>query len=425
MQTATVEKERRALPNGRVGARILIVVENAPVPFDTRVWKEAQALHANGYSVTVLCPRGKGCERGHEILEGIRVYRHPTPREAGSTVGYLWEYSVALLWECAYSWWIFLRHGFDIIQGCNPPDDIVFVALPFRLFGVRYIFDHHDATPELYLSKGAKPGIIYKVQVLLERITYALSDVIIATNNSYKELAIQRGGRDPKDVFVVRNGPDLSAVYLVRPVSALRQGKRYLVGYVGTMGSQDGLDILLDVALHIKRLGRLDIHFTCVGGGPALASLRAMVNEKELADMVTFTGRIPQTDMLEILSTADVCVNPDRPCRMNDISTMIKVMEYMALAKPIVQFESTEGRFSAGAASLYASPRENYIADFATKILTLLDDESLRHRMGELGRERVRTELAWDYSVDHLLAAYKRVEEKGQQWIKVRQTEIR
>ncbi len=387
--------------------KILIVVENQPVPFDTRVWKEACSLHKEGYEVVVLCPKGKGSTLGHEIIDGVRIYRHPMPEEGNSALGYLWEYSCALFWEFWYVWWIYLRHGFHVIQGCNPPDDIFLIALPFKLFGVQYVFDHHDAIPELYFSKYGRQGMLYKAQVWLEKMTYRCSDVVMATNANYRDLAIIRGHVPPDDVFIVRNGPDLETFKLVPANPALKYGKAYLVGYVGTMSDQDGLDILLDVALELKKLGRLDVHFTCVGSGPALASLRKLVQEKQLGDMVNFTGRVSDEDLLQILSTADVCVNPDRPCEMNDISTMIKIMEYMALAKPIVQFDLREGRFSAQDAAEYADP-QHQAAGFAAKIIWLLDHPEERRRMGEFGRRRVETELAWEYSVRNLLAAYER-----------------
>ncbi len=388
--------------------KVLIIVENEPVPFDTRVWKEACSLHEMGYDVTVLCPRGRGYERGHEFIDGVRIYRHPMRREASAHYGYLCEYGSALFWEFLYTWWIYLRHGFHVIQGCNPPDDIFLIALPFKLFGVKYIFDHHDVSPELYLAKYDRKDLLYRAQVWLERLTYLVSDVVISTNCSYRDRAITRGHIDPKDVFIVRNGPDLRTFRPVPPQPALKHGKDYLVGYVGTMGRQDGLDILLDVALHIKNSGRRDIHFTCVGSGPRLADLRKIAHDKGLDDMVNFTGRIPDKQLLEILSTADVCVNPDRPCQMNEMSTMVKIMEYMALCKPIVQFNLREGRFSAHEASLYAD-NEKGAADFATKIVWLLENPDERRRMGEFGRRRVEEELAWDYSVASLLAAYRRV----------------
>jgi glycosyltransferase involved in cell wall biosynthesis len=390
-----------------VKKKVLIIVENMAVPIDPRVWNQATSLHANGYEVAVLCPRRKDCPRGYELLDGVHIYRHPTPKEGNDPLGYLYEYSVALFWEFLYTSWIFLRRGFHVIQGCNPPDDIFLVAMPFKLFGVKYIFDHHDACPELYLSKYEDPGTFYKIQVWLEKMTYRFSDVVMATNHSYKELAVTRGGMAPEDVFVVRNGPDLEKLRAVPVVPVLRHGKPYLVGYVGNMSEQEGLDVLLDVALHLKNMGRRDIHFTCVGGGPGLPGLQRMVRDKHLEDTVNFTGRIPFRDLLDILSTADVCVNPDKPCKMNDISTMIKIMEYMALGKPIVQFDFKEGRFSAQEASLYADTSDQ-VQDFANKILWLIDNPDERKRMGDFGRRRVEEQLAWDYSVPHLLAAYEK-----------------
>jgi len=390
-----------------VTKKILIIVENLPVPFDSRVWKEATSLRAAGYAVTVLCPRGKGYERGYELLDGVHIYRHPAPKEGNSAFGHLFEFASALVWEFFYTWWIFMRRGFHLIQGCNPPDDIFLIALPFKVFGVKYIFDHHDANPELYLSKYDKKGVLYQAQVWLEQLTYRFSDVVMATNNSYRELAITRGKLAPDDVFVVRNGPDLDTFKAVPAQPALKHGRPYLVGYVGTMSVQEGLDILLDVAAHIKQSGRGDVHFTCVGGGPGLTGLQKMVKEKGLEDIVDFTGRVSDQKLLEILSTADVCVNPDKPCEMNDISTMIKIMEYMALEKPIVQFDLKEGRFSAGDASLYSS-NHDLVKDFAAKILWLLEHPAERMRMGAFGRQRVETELAWEYSVENLKAAYQR-----------------
>jgi glycosyltransferase involved in cell wall biosynthesis len=391
-----------------VKTKVLIIVENQPVPFDTRVFKEARSLYQAGYEVTVLSPKAEGYERGHEVIEGVHIYRHPMPLEGNSPFGYLREYAVALFWQFWYAWWIYIRRGFDVIQGCNPPDDIFLVALPFKVLGVKYIFDHHDANPELYVSKYGKRGLFYKAQMALENLTYRVSDVVMATNASYASLAVTRGHIPPDDVFIVRNGPDLATFCAVPPNPVLKHGKPYLVGYVGNMSTQEGLDILLDAALRIKDLGRRDIHFTCVGGGPGLPELQKMTRDKGLEDMVNFTGRVSDEQLLEILSTSDICVNPDKPCEMNDISTMIKIMEYMALSKPIVQFDLREGRFSAQDAAVYADTR-NQVADFAAKIVGLLDNPDQRKRMGEFGRRRVEEELAWDYSVHHLLAAYRRV----------------
>lgn len=386
--------------------KVLIIVENGPYPPDTRVRNEALALYEQGHEVTVLCPRDEGYSRFHEVIDGIRVYRHPQIKQGGTRMGYLWEYGFALFWEFLFTWWIYLRHGFHVVQGCNPPDDIFLIALPFKLLGVKYIFDHHDANPELYISKYGKRGFLYKILLGLEKLSYRSSDVVIATNASYKELAIARGGLSPEHVFIVRNGPGESFRALP-PNPALKYGKPYLVGYVGNMDVQDGLDTLIDVAAHVKNLGRRDVHFTCVGGGPQLAELQRMVKDKNLEEMINFTGRVPDEELLGILSTADVCANPDKPCQMNDISTMIKIMEYMALGKPIVQFDSKEGRFSAQEASLYATT-ENKVHDFADKILWLLDKPEERRKMGEYGRDRIEKELAWKHSVPSLIAAYER-----------------
>jgi glycosyltransferase involved in cell wall biosynthesis len=259
----------------------------------------------------------------------------------------------------------------------------------------------------LYIAKYERRDALYKLLLWLEKLTFRFCDVVMSTNETYKEIAVTRGSRAPEDVFVVRNGPDMETFKPVPPNPALKYGKRYLVGYVGVMGAQEGLDILLDVAEHIRNLGRQDVHFTCVGGGPALPGLREMVREKRLSDIINFTGRVSDEELLAVLSSADVCVNPDRPCEMNDMSTMIKIMEYMALGKPIVQFDLREGRISAQEASLYSDNR-NCVPDFASTILWLLDHPDERQRMGEFGRKRVETDLAWEYSVENLLAAYEK-----------------
>lgn len=392
--------------------KVLIIVENLPVPFDRRVWREARSLRVHGHEVTVLCPRGKGYRRSHEVIDGIHIYRHPMPKEGSGPLGYLCEYGCALFYEFWYAWWIYLRHGFQVIQGCNPPDLIFLIALPFKLLRVKYIFDHHDLSPELYLSKYGKKGLMYKAQLCLERLSCRSADAVMATNRSYRDLDVSRGSVNPEDIFIVRNGPTSDMLKSIPPNQTLKHGKRYLVGYVGTMNAQEGLEILVEAAEHIKESGRIDVHFTCIGGGPALAGLLSLVREKHLDDTVNFTGRIPDKEMLEILSTADVCVNPDRPCQMNDLSTMVKITEYMALGKPIVQFNLKEGRFTAGEASLYAENSDGG-RDFADKILWLLDHAEERRRMGEFGRRRIEEELSWEHSVKHLLAAYQRAMTSG------------
>ena len=403
----TAANRSEAVGGALTKKRVLIIVENQAVPLDPRVWREARSLTENSYEVTVICPRRKGCSKGYELLEGVRIYRHPMPKEGSTPAGYIWEYSCAMCWEFLYTAWVCLRHRIDVIQGCNPPDTIFLVALPFRLLGVKYIFDHHDANPELYLSKFGKKNLLYAVLVKLEKLSYWFSNVVMATNVSYRDAAIERGGVPQDRVFIVRNGPELKTFGPVQANPVRKMGKTFLVGYVGNMNFQDGLDLLLGVAKCVKDNGRQDVHFTCVGRGPELQKLREMTQQMGLADTVTFTGRVSDEELLEILSTADVCANPDRPSEMNDMSTMIKIMEYMALGKPIVQFESKEGRFSAQEASLYAS-KQGGIEEFASKIVWLLDRPEERRKMGEFGRKRVEEQLAWEYSVPKLVAAYQK-----------------
>lgn len=402
-QQASAEK-RECL----AGRRILIIVENLPVPFDRRVWQEARALREAGASVSIICPTGKGYEKREEIIEGIKIYRHPLPIDASSPMGYLREYASALLWETFLSWKVFFREGFDVIHACNPPDLIFLVALQFKLLGKRFVFDHHDINPELYEAKFKRRDGFWRLLLFLERMTFRQADVSIATNDSYRRIAIERGNMKPDDVFVVRSGPDLSRINPVAVAPERKNGRKYLVGYVGVIGAQEGVDLLLDAAKHIVHdLGRNDIQFCIVGGGPALDELRQSASEDELDDFVTFLGRAPDADLLEVLSTSDICVNPDRVNEMNSLSTMNKVLEYMALGKPIVQFDVIEGRVSAQGASLYA--RANDPKDFAEKIIELLSDAEARQAMGQLGRQRVETGLSWSHQAPRLIEAYQRL----------------
>ena len=295
-----------------------------------------------------------------------------------------------------------------MIQGCNPPDLIFLVALPFKLFGVRYIFDHHDINPELFEAKFGpeKQGLFLKGLKLVERLTFRTADVSIATNQSYRRIAVERGGMAPDKVFVVRSGPDLRRLLPVEPVASWRRGRAFLVGYVGVMGDQEGIDLLIEAVRRIvQEHGRTDIQFVLVGGGPSLKALQALAVSQGVGEYVTFTGRAPDQTLMEVLSTADVCVNPDRVNAMNDKSTMNKIMEYMAFGKPMVQFDVTEGRFSAQEASLYA--KSNDTVDLADKVLQLIDDPALRTTMGEYGQTRVRAELGWEKQIAPLLAAYE------------------
>ena len=386
--------------------RVLIIVENLPCPFDRRVWQEALALRTHGHEVSIICPKGRGYEKGYELLDGVHIHRHPLLLEADSALGYGLEYALALVMEFALAVRIALTRGFDVIHACNPPDTIFLIGRFFKFFGKRFIFDHHDINPELYEAKFARRDIWYRLLCGLERRTFAAADVSIATNESYRRIAIERGRMAPEKVFVVRSGADLRRVRLLPPRAELRRGKRYLVGYVGVIGKQEGLDLLLQAVAHLRgTLGRKDTHFVIVGDGTELAAIRQLARELSIDDCVEFTGRIPDAALWEIMSTADVCVNPDRANEMNDKSTMNKILEYMALGKPIVQFDLTEGRFSAQDASLYARP--NDVADFAEKIGELLDDPGRRAAMGAIGRSRIESGLSWDHQVPRLLEAYE------------------
>jgi len=385
--------------------RVLIIVENLPVPFDRRVWQEATTLQQTGYQISIICPKGKGYERGHEVIDGIYIYRHALPIEASGALGYAIEYAWALSWEFFLAWRVLLRRGFDVIHACNPPDTIFLIGGFFKLFGKKFIFDHHDINPELYEAKFGRRDMFYKLLVAFERWTFRTADVSIATNESYKRIAIERGGMDSDRVFVVRSGPDLQRIKIMPPVESLKKGRKFMVGYVGVMGKQEGIDYLLRAAQHIVReLKRTDIHFGLVGGGTELEEMKVYAQSLGVSDYITFTGRVPDQQMLEMLNTADVCVNPDVANEMNDKSTMNKVMEYMALGKPVVQFDLTEGRYSAQEASLYAE--KNNELDLARKILQLLDDSDLRLRMGRFSRNRVENELEWRHEVPKLLRAY-------------------
>jgi glycosyltransferase involved in cell wall biosynthesis len=396
-----------------VGRKVLIIVENLPLPFDRRVWLEARTLKAAGAEVSIICPTGKGYEATEEEINGIHIYRHPL-LEAEGAGGYLREYISALANEMRLAWKIFFKHGFDVIQGCNPPDLIFLVALPFKLLGRKFIFDHHDINPELYEAKFGRRDFFWRMLKLVERLTFLTADVSIATNESYRAIAITRGKMDPGKVFVVRSGPDIDRIKPTLPNPACKKGRPFMVGYVGVMGEQEGIDLLLESVRHIVYdLGRTDIQFTLAGSGPSLETLKTLSKTLKVEDFVTFLGRVPDAELFELLSTADVCVNPDRVNPMNDLSTMNKIMEYMAFAKPIVQYDVTEGRYSAQKASLYAA--KNDPVDFAACILQLIDNEDLRKEMGSFGRERVVNDLSWQTQISVLLNAYLSVEGKKAQ----------
>lgn len=388
--------------------KILIIVENLPVPFDTRVWQEATTLVENGYGVSVICPKGKGYDKEYEFLKGVHIYRHDLPTEGNGALGYAREYYCALREEYRLAKKIYKERGFHVIHGCNPPDDIYIVAKRFKKYGVDYVFDHHDICPELFEAKfGKKTGLFYMSQLWLERNTYKHCVFAFVTNESYKKIAIERGKMRPEDVFVLRSGPKLERLRIVPAKPEIKRGRKYMVGYLGVIGQQEGIEYLLKAAFYIKnKLNRDDIFWGIVGGGPHLQQLKQQCTDMGLDDIVEFTGRVSDEKLLDYLNTADVCVNSDEYNEMNDKSTMNKILEYMALGKPIVQFDLTEGRYSAQEASVYAKP--NDAIDMANKIVELLGNPEKRQRMSESGRKRVVNELSWEYTSKTLLEGYDR-----------------
>ncbi len=389
--------------------KILIIVENLPVPFDRRVWMESTTLSSEGHDVSVICPTGKGFEQEKEVLQNIHIYRHRLPPEVSSPGGYLREYASALLGEFRLARRVWKERGFDVVHVCNPPDLLFLVALWFKfLHGAKLVYDHHDVVPEMYEAKFGRRGFFYWLLRIAERLTYLFADLVIETNESHRRIALSRGGKKADRVFVVRSGPDLSKFVSQEPVAELKRGKKHLVGYMGVMGEPEGIDLLLE---SIRRIvfdkGRRDIHFVLVGSGPLAENMKKLAADLNLSEFVEFTGRIPDAEMIRVLSTCDVCVNPDRKTPYNDLCTMNKILEYMALGKPIVQYDLAEGRFSAGGASLYA--RGNDAADFADKVLELIDDPAMRDRLGREGRSRMESALEWRHQAPRLLEAYARL----------------
>ena len=390
--------------------RVLIIVENLPVPFDRRVWSEATTLRDAGHKVSVICPKSPNYPQAHEVIDGIAIYRHPMPVEARGAAAYFIEYPVALFWEFLLALRIWRRHGFDVIHACNPPDLIFLIGLFFKIFaGKRFVFDHHDVNPECYEAKFGRRGFLWQLVRLAEKLTFKAANISIATNESYRRIAIERGGMRPDRVFVVRSGPNLERVKGLAPDPAWRKGREFLVGYVGVVGQSEGIDLLLSAVSYIVHArGRRDIHFVVAGGGPELEAMQRARREHGGGRLCHFHRPDRRRQALHH-AVHGRRLRQSRPRHaMNDISTMNKIMEYMALSKPIVQFDVKEGRVSAQGASLYA--KANDPADFAEKVLELIDDPERRLFMGEYGRSRVEDVLAWHHEQPKLLSAYAKAQ---------------
>lgn len=386
--------------------RVLIVVENLPVPFDRRVWQEACALRDAGHEVTVICPQMRGYTQAEEVLEGIQIYRHWISGEAKSLRGFISEYASALWGEfcCALKAW--RRRGFDVIHLCNPPDLLFLVALPFKLFGgVKVVFDVHDLWPEMFEAKFGKRGLMYWAVRAAERCTLALADVVIATNQSVLRAVKERGRLRDERAFIVRTAPNRMNT-AAAPDDTLRAGKTHLVGYIGVMGSADGVDYLVRAAAHIvKTRQRADVRFLLMGSGPEHAELLALRDQLGLQDHISMPGRVSDEFLCRALRTIDLGVACDPINAYNDHCTMNKVLEYMTFAKPMVMFGTVEGRFSAGDGAVYVM--ENSAELLGDAILELLDDATRRAAIAAAGHARLTQELNWERSVEQLLAAYQ------------------
>ncbi|WP_432986470.1 glycosyltransferase family 4 protein [Dactylosporangium sp. CA-233914] len=387
------------------GRSALILVENLSVPFDRRVWQESLALRDAGWDVSVICPQGtKRDTEPYAEINGIKIHRYPLEAATGGPLGYAKEYSAAL----RHTLRLAKKVGpVDIVHACNPPDILYVVAKRLRRHGTRFIFDQHDLVPELYLSRFNRgKDLLYRGVVRAEKATYDAADVVIATNESYRQAALTRGGKRPEDVFVVRSAPVVERFHHVPPDESIKRGKPYLLCYLGVMGPQDGVDYALRALAKLRdEVGRTDWHAAFIGAGDTFEQMQALAVELGLGESVTFTGRIPDEDLLRYLSTADVCLSPDPLNPLNDVSTMNKIMEYMAMSKPIVSFELREARVSAGEAALYAPANDE--SAFAKLVSYLLDNPDERRRMGELGQARVSGPLSWENSKIALLAAYE------------------
>ncbi|MEV5089551.1 glycosyltransferase family 4 protein [Streptomyces griseoincarnatus] len=398
-------------PKGARGRRALILVENLSVPFDRRVWQECRTLRDAGWEVDVICPQGTKRDTEPEaVIDGVRIHRYPLRAATGGPAGYLKEYGAAL-WHTAR---LARKVGpVDVVHACNPPDLLFLPALRLKRQGAAFVFDQHDLVPELYLSRfGRGKDLLYRGVCALERATYRAADVVLATNESYKDVAVRRGGRRPEDVFVVRSAPDTERFHPVDPEPELKRGKPHLLCYLGVMGPQDGVDYALRALAKLRdEVGRTDWHAVFVGAGDTFDAMVELSRELGIDGQVEFTGRVPDADLVRWLSTADVCLSPD-PCNpLNDVSTMNKVLEYMVMGRPIVSFDLKEARVSAGEAAVYAKGDDE--GEFAALIARLLDDPEERSRMGKSGQERINGPLAWRNSQAALLAAYEAAVEGG------------
>jgi glycosyltransferase involved in cell wall biosynthesis len=388
--------------------RVLILVQNEPLPQDRHVWNQCRALTSAGYDVTVICPQGSTRhQEPYERLAGVDIHRYRARQADGGIAGYGIEYASALWSMGRLAWRLARKRPFDVVHACSPPDLLLLSVLPLRRHGTRFIFDHHDLTPELFAARfGGRGGLVYRATLVAEQVAFRLADVVLSVNDSYRQVALTRGRRRPADVYVVRTGPDLTRFAPTAPDPALKRGKPFLLSYVGVMGPQDGVDHAIR-ALALLSERRRDWHAVFMGDGEMLAAMRGLADELGLGGAVEFTGWVEHDTIGRVLSTSDVCLAPDPKNPLNDVSSMVKISEYMAMSRPIVSYDLQESRIGAADAAVYAAADD--VADFAARIDELLDDPGRREAMGRRGRARAEGVLAWEHQERALLRAYDHV----------------
>ncbi len=384
---------------------VLIIVENLPVPNDRRVWLESLALRDAGYNVAVISIKGRNATESHVFRDGVHIYRYPTPWPANNALGFVMEFAYCWLMTFGLSVYIAFRHGIDIIHACNPPETFWLIGWLYKLLGKKFLFDHHDLSPEMYYSRFRRTGLTYKLLVLLERLTYKTADVVVTLNETYRRVAVERAGYPHDKIYIACSGPDHHRLQPVPPDESLKQGRRYMVSYLGVLNPQDGVDTFVRVADHIVHtLGRQDILFVIMGSGDSDEMLRDLTRELQVEEDIHFTGWVQADTMRQYLSTSDVCVDTMPKNGYSDAVTQNKVLEYMSMARPIAVFDLVETRVAAQDAAVYARPDD--VADLSAKIVELLADEPRRQAMGAIGRKRVETLYAWEFQKQGLLAAY-------------------
>lgn len=387
--------------------KTLMLLENSHYPQDSRVRREATTLIDKNYQVVVICPKEKS-QAYYETVNSVIVCRYPEPPTWNGFIGYIFEYGYSLVAMFIISLFVFFRHGFDIIHAHNPPDIMVLIAMFYKIFRKKFIFDHHDLSPELYLAKSDGEGnkYVHRALIFFEKLSFRIADHVISTNQSYREIALTRGKIDSSKITIVRNGPEKSQLSAIEPDSLLRQRASILIGYIGEMGFQDGLDYFIRSLDHLsKDFNKHDFCAVLIGSGDAVESLKVLIAQLGLTDKVYWVGYQPDSIWRPLLASVDICVVPDPTNPFNDRSTMMKITDYMALSKPIVAFDLPEHRVTAGDSAIYAPANNEY--EFAKLITDLIDDPGKRLSMGQLGRDRLHNNLTWDYQAEQLCLVYE------------------